>query len=50
MLKTSVKLLFGFMIMSSMVSLLTACNTTAGAGKDVSSVGHAVTDSAERNK
>jgi predicted small secreted protein len=30
--------------------LLTACNTVAGAGKDVSSAGHAVTDTARDAK
>ena len=29
---------------------LSACNTVAGAGKDVSSAGHAVTKSADQNK
>jgi predicted small secreted protein len=31
-------------------SALTACNTTAGAGEDVSSAGHAVTNGAEAVK
>jgi|SwirhisoilCB2_FD_contig_21_4693696_length_229_multi_6_in_0_out_0_1 predicted small secreted protein len=31
-------------------STLTACNTTAGAGKDLSNAGHAVTNAADRNK
>lgn len=30
--------------------LLTACNTTAGVGQDVSAAGHAVTNSAEKVK
>jgi len=29
---------------------LAACNTVAGAGKDVSSAGHAVTDTADDSK
>ncbi|HVC59398.1 MAG TPA: entericidin A/B family lipoprotein [Acetobacteraceae bacterium] len=29
--------------------LLGACNTTAGAGQDISATGHAITHSAERN-
>jgi entericidin B len=29
---------------------LTACNTTAGVGQDVSATGHAVTNSAEKVK
>lgn len=32
------------------VTLLSACNTTSGIGKDVSATGRAVTDSAERVK
>ncbi len=31
-------------------SALTACNTTAGAGQDVSATGHAVTNGAEKVK
>jgi predicted small secreted protein len=46
----SIKLLLGILIVSGTASLLTACNTTAGAGKDVSAVGHAVTESADKNK
>ena len=35
----------------AMASLgLTACNTTAGAGQDVSSAGRAVTDTAQKAK
>jgi predicted small secreted protein len=30
--------------------LLSACNTTAGAGRDLSAAGAAVSDSAEENK
>ncbi len=29
--------------------LLSACNTTAGAGEDISATGHAITHSAEKN-
>ena len=32
------------------VALLSACNTTAGAGKDLSKAGNAITNSAEENK
>jgi entericidin B len=31
-------------------ALLSACNTTAGAGEDVSATGHAVTSTAEKAK
>jgi predicted small secreted protein len=33
-----------------LIALQAGCNTTAGAGKDVSAVGDAVTGSAEENK
>jgi predicted small secreted protein len=29
--------------------LLSACNTTAGAGEDISATGHAITHSADKN-
>ena len=31
-------------------STLTACNTTEGAGKDLSNAGHSISNAAERNK
>jgi entericidin B len=31
-------------------ALLSACNTTAGVGQDVSATGHAVTDTADKAK
>jgi predicted small secreted protein len=37
-------------LLSEATVLLNACNTTAGAGQDVSAVGHAVTNSAEKVK
>ena len=50
MSKISMKFLLGVLLISGTASLLAACNTTAGAGKDVSAVGHAVTDTADKNK
>jgi predicted small secreted protein len=38
------------MLLSGATALLSACNTTAGAGQDVSTAGHAVTNSAEKVK
>ena len=32
------------------VPLLSACNTTAGAGQDLSATGHAITGAADKNK
>jgi predicted small secreted protein len=32
-----------------LTSLLAACHTTAGAGRDISATGHAITGSADKN-
>jgi predicted small secreted protein len=37
-------------LLSGATALLSACNTTAGVGQDVSAAGHAVTNSAEKVK
>jgi predicted small secreted protein len=37
-------------VLLTAASTLTACNTTAGAGKDLSNAGHAITNSADKNK
>ena len=36
-------------ILLGAVPLLSACQTTAGAGEDISNTGHAITHSAERH-
>lgn len=36
--------------LTTMTSLLSACNTTAGAGQDISATGHAITTSADKLK
>jgi entericidin B len=38
------------LVLAGAVTVLSACNTTAGVGKDVSATGHAVTNSAEKVK
>jgi len=43
-------MLLNLVLLSGATALLTACNTTAGAGKDVSAAGHAVTNSADKVK
>lgn len=40
--------LIAFLLLVSTLSL-TACNTVAGAGEDLSKGGHAITNSAERH-
>jgi len=42
--------LLNLVLMSGSAALLSACNTTAGAGEDVSAAGHAVTNSADKVK
>lgn len=42
--------LLNLVLLSGMSAVLSACNTTAGAGEDVSAAGHAVTNSAEKVK
>ncbi len=43
-------ILLNLVLLSGVIGCLTACNTTAGVGQDVSAAGHAVTNSAEKVK
>jgi predicted small secreted protein len=43
-------ILLNLLLLSGANALLCGCNTTAGVGKDVSAVGHAVTTSADKVK
>lgn len=49
-MKKRVVLVLALTVFGGITSLLSACNTTAGAGKDVSAAGHAVTNTAEETK
>jgi len=40
----------GLFILLGAASFLSGCNTTAGAGKDISATGHAITREADENK
>jgi predicted small secreted protein len=42
--------LLNLILLSGAAALLSACNTTAGVGKDVSATGHAVTNTADKVK
>ncbi len=42
--------ILGIFVLTGAASLLSACNTTAGAGEDLSSAGHAITNSADRHR
>jgi len=48
--KRLIMVLLSLLVLSGATPLLSACNTTAGAGEDMSAAGHAITGSAERNK
>ena len=49
MRKNLATILIGLLLLSA-ASLLSACNTTSGAGKDISATGRAITRSAEEAK
>ena len=42
--------LVSILMLAGAASLLSACNTTSGAGKDISATGRAITRSADENK
>jgi predicted small secreted protein len=44
------KLFLVLTLLSGASAVLSACNTTAGAGKDLQNAGQAITNSAEENK
>jgi entericidin B len=44
------KLFLALFLLSSAGAVLSACNTTAGAGQDLQNAGQAITNSAEQNK
>ncbi len=50
MIKKSAACGLSMLILIGAASLLAGCNTTAGAGKDISNTGKAIHDSAEKNK
>ena len=49
-MKISLKLAATLLALSMAMPLLSACNTTAGVGQDLSAGGHALTNSAEKAK
>ena len=49
-MKKSAALGLSMLILIGASSMLTGCNTTAGAGQDISNTGKALRDSAEKNK
>jgi predicted small secreted protein len=49
MRKNLATILISLFVLAGAASLLSACNTTSGAGKDISATGHAITTSADEN-
>jgi entericidin B len=49
MMDRATKVLMMLVLLGSLGSTLAACNTTAGAGQDISNTGHAITKSADKN-
>jgi predicted small secreted protein len=50
MRKTVAKAFLAVFILTGAATALSACNTTAGAGKDISNTGKAITNEAEKDK
>ena len=50
MRKSLATIFLTLLMLTGAVSVLSACNTTAGAGKDIESAGKAINNSAEENK
>jgi entericidin B len=50
MRKSIAMAILGLVMLTGVASMLSACNTTAGAGEDLSAAGHAITNSADKNK
>ena len=48
-MRNTVSLALTLLVLMAAVPLLGACQTTAGAGEDISSAGHAITNSAEKH-
>jgi predicted small secreted protein len=50
MRKTIAKAFLTVFLLTGAATALSACNTTAGAGKDMSAAGHAITNEADKDK
>ncbi len=48
-MRTKLSIALTLLVLIGAAPLLGACHTTAGAGEDISSTGHAITHSAEKN-
>ena len=50
MRKNLIMVLLSLVVLSGPTALLSACNTTAGVGQDISATGNALTSGAEQSK
>jgi entericidin B len=50
MKKSVAKFFLALFLLTGAAGVLSACNTTAGAGEDLKAAGQAITGSAEKNK
>ncbi len=48
--KSLAKIFLALFLLTGTSALLSACNTTEGAGKDISKAGHAISNEAEEHK
>jgi entericidin B len=49
-MRKNITIALAFILLMAIAPMLGACNTTAGAGQDLSATGHAITNSAEQHK
>ena len=49
-MRSKLSLALAIAVLACTSAMLTACNTTAGAGQDLSAAGHAVTNAADKAK
>jgi predicted small secreted protein len=49
-MRNQLSVLLTFCVIAATAPLVAACNTTAGAGKDISAAGTAIENSADENK
>jgi entericidin B len=49
-MRKNASIALAIILLIAVAPMLGACNTTAGAGQDLSATGHAITNSAEQHK
>jgi predicted small secreted protein len=49
-MKVKFPTIFAVLVLLGVAPVLSACNTTAGAGRDIAATGNVITDEANKNK